>query len=483
MSSPVVRKESSEVEEKFVSLVLFTDEEEDSSSVGRRSQSHSGEAGPTATSLSGRDREILQLRQEIEETEALAKKYQQSRKGLEASVELLEQVLMSKLQLYGPEAEEVFDTCEQLTLAYNTYAMKLIDREDYDGAHELLKKAEVLTDKDSELSRTRKPVLRLRAVTFNNLGCLYKHRRNFYTAIKYLEKALNIEETTSYAENPASTHLNLCATLSMCGRHDKALSYANAALKILTRQLGLKTHSKLSDFKEAHARDKSNQKLLGTLAIAYHNAATQHEYLSQFEEAIHCYNQAKVVGGLCWLCNSPMATSLRQSHAEFKEKLSRRKVPARVGHPGARVPPSGRRQRPQSAGPRLGRSPQSLSTSFPSSSSSAAALPPASTRSQRLRKKRPASAGRAKRFAKVPIDTVRIYRGEPPWMQKDAKENRCVAPTKTKPEFDTRPSSASLIGRDSDSPSSTRTALREKGVPRYMQGTGGRSNRLRSAVV
>ena len=59
----------------------------------------------------------------------------------ESSVELLEQVLMSKLQLYGPGAEEVFDTCEQLTLAYNTLAMKLIDRYDFYGAHELLKKA------------------------------------------------------------------------------------------------------------------------------------------------------------------------------------------------------------------------------------------------------------------------------------------------------------------------------------------------------
>ena len=66
----------------------------------------------------------------------------------------------------------------------------------------------------------------------------------------------------------------------MCGRHDKALAYANAALKILNKQMSLKVTSKLSDFKEAH---KQHAKLLGTLSIAYHSASTQHEYLNEFE--------------------------------------------------------------------------------------------------------------------------------------------------------------------------------------------------------
>ena len=78
------------------------------------------------------DEQFHQICDEIQKKEALAKRMQHSRsRDFESSVELLEQVLMSKLQLYGPGAEEVFDTCEQLTLAYNTLAMKLIDRDDF----------------------------------------------------------------------------------------------------------------------------------------------------------------------------------------------------------------------------------------------------------------------------------------------------------------------------------------------------------------
>lgn len=459
MSLPGLSEDENGLEEKFVSLVLVTDEEDDSSSTGGRSQGQSGDAG-FPTSLS-EDEQFHQICDEIQKKEALAKRMQHSRsRDFETSVELLEQVLMSKLQLYGPGAEEVFDTCEQLTLAYNTLAMKLIDRDDFDGAHELLKKAEVLTDKDSELSRTREQVTRLRAVTFNNLGCLFKHRRNFYTAIKYLERALHIEESTSYAENPASTHLNLCATLSMCGRHDKALAYANAALKILNKQMSLKVTSKLSDFKEAH---KQHAKLLGTLSIAYHSAATQHEYLNEFEEASSCYKMAKVVAGVCWLSNSPLSSSLRQSHAEFREKVSRRRVLSRSA------------QRPQSAGPRLGRSPNPLPHAAPT------------RRPPRTRKPRPPGSAKGKRFANVPINTVRIYRGEAPVqsMQKDAKENACLdsAPKKGRPEFDTRPSSARL-SRDSAPNSSGRGWCGDKSLPGYMQPRGckGRT-RPRSARV
>ena len=81
------------VEEKLVSLVLLTDDEEDSGS-------------PKASERGERDEEFRSLEEEIERKEGRAKRLQQSRKnGLETSVELLEDVLMSKLHLYGPEAE------------------------------------------------------------------------------------------------------------------------------------------------------------------------------------------------------------------------------------------------------------------------------------------------------------------------------------------------------------------------------------------
>ena len=429
-------KDTSGVEEKLVKLVLI---------------SKDGEAEKKKESeLSERPVYQRHLEEEIERKETLARKLQQT-KDLELSVEVLEQILIEKLQLYGPEAEQVFDTCEQLTLAYNTYAMRLIDKEHFDSACELLKKAEVLTDKDSELSRTRKPISRLRAVTFNNLGCLFKHRRNFYTAIKYLEKALSIEESTSYAENPASTHLNLCATLSKCGRHDKALTYAKAALKILNKQLSLKSSSTLREFKDAFDSHKSHPKLLSTLAIAYHNAATQHEYLNYFDEASACYKQAKTIGGLCWMRNSPMSASLRQSHAEFKQKIAHYKKSAASSNKDG-----GALRRPQSAGPRLGSSRISV-YSRPSSA--------------RRRKKKATS-----KFSNVPINTVRIYTGEP--LLHDAKEN-IVVPTDAKSAAQMkRPSSA----RPRIDSSAARGKVCRENVPRYVQGKTGRTARPKSAV-
>ena len=381
-------------EEMVVSLVLSSDEE------GQGQE-------PQETSQNDTYRNV---EEDIEKKEKLIRKLHHS-KDLEQSVEVLEQVLMSKLQLYGPDGEEVFDTCEELTLAYNTLAMKLIDKEEFDSAHELLKKAEVLTDKDSELSRTRKSISRLRAVTFNNLGCLYKHRRNFYTAIKYLEKAISIEESTSYAENPASTHLNLCATLSKCGRHDKALAYAKSALKILNNQLSLKTTSTLDKFKEVHDADTCHPKLLSTLAIAYHSAATQHEYLNQYEEANNCYRQAKVVGGLCWGTYSPMFCSLKQAYDEFRGNYFRYKKTHHMGKAPAT-------RRPMSAGPRLGSG------------------NPISSPSKGNRKKKQ----NVKKFENVSPDTLRIYRGESVPVPGKGKENIVIpsAPSKMKNSRATR---------------------------------------------
>lgn len=52
-------------------------------------------------------------------------------------------------------------------------------------------------------------------------GCYYKQRGKLHAALHYLERTLKIEEAaaTGAVENPASTHLNIAATLSTLGRH------------------------------------------------------------------------------------------------------------------------------------------------------------------------------------------------------------------------------------------------------------------------
>jgi hypothetical protein len=46
------------------------------------------------------------------------------------------------------------------------------------------------------------------------------------TALQYLEKALDIEQTLPYHSSKADTHLNICAVLSQLGRHDLAYHHA-----------------------------------------------------------------------------------------------------------------------------------------------------------------------------------------------------------------------------------------------------------------
>ena len=115
---------------------------------------------------------------------------------------------------------------------------------------ELLKKAEILTERD----------LAGRAVTFNNLACYYRRQGKLHSALNYLQKALRIEVEAfflfggrpkiistylkfsdfcplqarlEHVDNPADTHLNMCAVLSQLGRHAGALEHAQSALILL----------------------------------------------------------------------------------------------------------------------------------------------------------------------------------------------------------------------------------------------------------
>jgi len=111
-----------------------------------------------------------------------------------------------------------------------------------DEALTMLKKAEVLTSAKG-LFRSSLHRAKLRALTFNNFGCVYKlyARKNpglearysfvplccsfhpscgrLHTALRYLDKALHIESVFSACDNPAGTHLNVCAILSQMGRY------------------------------------------------------------------------------------------------------------------------------------------------------------------------------------------------------------------------------------------------------------------------
>jgi hypothetical protein len=97
-------------------------------------------------------------------------------------------------------------------------------------AHSLqLRKAEAVVDNDAAwqggpVAAARRQ--RMRAITYNNLGCLFKRRNLPQLALQYLQKALALEEAGGPVQNSSSTHLNICAAFSALKRPKEVRSGA-----------------------------------------------------------------------------------------------------------------------------------------------------------------------------------------------------------------------------------------------------------------
>lgn len=109
----------------------------------------------------------------------------------------------------------------------NLLAMTYLQQEDFSMVLELLKKAEILTE--------REPAGK--AATYNNLACYYRRQGKLHAALTYLQKALKIESKLPNVQNPADTHINACAVLSQLGKHASALEHAQTALILLQEEL------------------------------------------------------------------------------------------------------------------------------------------------------------------------------------------------------------------------------------------------------
>merc|ERR1712194_382601 len=146
------------------------------------------------------------------------------------------------------------------------------------------------------------PRLVLRAVTYNNLGCFYKSMNKLHTSLQYLKKALVIEERAMaqqengagagasssstgspgvgangvVAQNPAATHLNLCALLSQMKQHEKALYHAQRAIKFLEFNTGVMATSKGESL----------------MSVAFFNLGAEYEHLKMSQEALQSYETA-----------------------------------------------------------------------------------------------------------------------------------------------------------------------------------------------
>lgn len=118
------------------------------------------------------------------------------------------------------------------------------------------------------------------------LICSYVHRtKKIYTAIQCLDEALKIEASTTGCDNPAGTHLNICAILSELKRHRAAADHAKCAIQLLKCQKTLESASR----EETETTSRETSSLLG---IAYFNWGVELEHLLH-DGALEAYKCAR----------------------------------------------------------------------------------------------------------------------------------------------------------------------------------------------
>ena len=157
---------------------------------------------------------------------------------------------------------------ESIVLSCNKLAMDHLKEEKFASALHLLNRAKDLLDFPSASTK-------LLAVTLNNLGCFYKKKGKLALSLQYLTRALHLEQLNpSDKVNQAGTHLNITAIRSSMNQHKLALNHATEAINMLL---------------EAEALD-TELNIKTTLAIAYHNAGIEYEFLGNSTKAAEMFN-------------------------------------------------------------------------------------------------------------------------------------------------------------------------------------------------
>lgn len=108
--------------------------------------------------------------------------------------------------------------------------MEAMHMKNYTSSENLLEKSLNIL----KLSRPSKSIFKLKVVTLNNLGCLYKRTQNYVKALNCLTAALDLGKHLPHdVSNKTATHLNLCAIKSALNDHEEALRHALTALQLL----------------------------------------------------------------------------------------------------------------------------------------------------------------------------------------------------------------------------------------------------------
>lgn len=258
----------------------------------------SGKSVGRTRKASEQDEEELQFIENQKELLALQRlddrstQLQREGKYTEA-LECMEKGLVLRQHFFGAASDEVRQACKTVGEMCNLLAMTYLQQGAFPVVLELLKKAEILTEKHAAA----------RAVTLNNFACLYRRQGNLHRALTYLTDALQIEAKLENVPNRADTHLNMCAVLSQLGKHQSALGHAQSALILLHEELHLSSSSNSNNNNNNNGSspprraggdqqmDASKLDRVAVLGIAYHNVGVEHEFFKNFEQSLQSYKK------------------------------------------------------------------------------------------------------------------------------------------------------------------------------------------------
>jgi len=266
-----------------------------------------------------RDADVVRSRceQRCQQHEEEAEELRQQGKSIEALRKLEEALVLARRLQRGGSADggenAVWRVCKQIAAMCNTVGMSFLQRGKEEQCMELLRRAVDLTETPSITADEEPARVKLRAITYNNIGCYFRKMEQPREALVNLERALKLlNETTGSAEHIGDTHLNICAILSQMNRHHEALEHAQIALILLQEELYF-------DQNEGGVIGDELTSRFGVLAIAYHNIAVEQEYLGRIDDCIMSYCKAVELAQTKLSSSHPIATALSASFENAKE--------------------------------------------------------------------------------------------------------------------------------------------------------------------
>ena len=224
---------------------------------------------------------------------------------------------------YGYNSIESSKSLEYFVLDCHETAKTFIRMSQLDRAVLAMRIAERITESVVEpkharsLDRTLKKQLisvemsrlKLRGVTYNNMGTLYKRMGDLNTAMECFQEALRLIHKSQDSHGPVCTHLNLAVLYHQLRRHHTALEHADCAVELLhEEETMLKELLRNSDMSKAQKHtERRNQAIMLTSAF-------MHKGLE--ERAVG----EKMLGAQSLLS----ATTLALEHLGMEHRLTRR---------------------------------------------------------------------------------------------------------------------------------------------------------------